>query len=285
VRGAKDAITSQKLGTDEWASSGYDALTDSVVVQTTNQLDTARALDVTLAEAAGTATFASARDSGTLRIHEMPRGSVRKGRLNDLSPFRGGAKIETDLGFCSTGVYINSATQGTVMVTAGHCTLGNGNTIFNGNFTSQLGTTEGDQYPDPDLIVIDGKNYNPRSFAANDNTTWKEVTGSADPTTGVTYCQVGYVSKRKCYSYSALDETICDEGCTNHLARAAAGIQGGLLNQSGDSGGGVFAEKSDGTLSFRGIVIAGGCNPSSCFAWDHKRQTVRSVYDANIVVP
>ena len=43
------------------------------------------------------------------------------------------------------------------MVTAGHCSNGNnGRTVWNGNDSEQVGTTEGVRFPNPDLVLIDG---------------------------------------------------------------------------------------------------------------------------------
>lgn len=103
--------------------------------------------------------------------------------------------------------------------------------------------------------------------------------------TGVVYCQYGATSLLRCYAYTALDIQLCDGGCTNHLAYTS-GPSGpsGSLGSGGDSGGGVYRELTSTTVSARGIVIARTCNVTTCEAWDYKRQTVMTTYDATVVV-
>jgi hypothetical protein len=214
----------------------------------------------------------------------------RAGRTNNTSPFYGGGKINVSvpqgLNLCTTGFYISSSSNGTVMVIAGHCSEGlNSRAVWNGNNSAQIGNTEGVRFPDPDLGLIDGSSFDDRSFAWNDQTTHKDISGALEPTTGVAYCQFGAVSLRRCYSYIALDVAYEDVyGVTNHLALAAQPSgPGQSLGTGGDSGGGVFREVTT-TISVRALVVARGCDATTCFALDHKLNTILATYQAYTVL-
>jgi hypothetical protein len=237
-----------------------------------------------------TGNLADGNARGTVRLAQSERGERRVSRTNDTSPFYGGGRTRTLFPtyvlLCTTGFYINSTTYGTVMVTAGHCSEGNnGKKVNNGNDTASLGSTEGVHLPDPDLGLIDGSDYAAATFGAGDQTTWKSVTESANPAIGVTYCQYGATSLRRCYQYASLTEHFCDTaGCTYSLAYAyGPSGPGGSLGSGGDSGGGVFRELTSTTVGARGIVIARGCDATQCEAWDHKRQTILSTFSATVV--
>lgn len=172
------------------------------------------------------------------------------------------------------------------MVTAGHCSEGlNGRAVWNGNQTAQVGTTEAAHFPDPDLALIDGSAYAARSYSWNDQTTNKAISASAEPTTGVVYCQMGATNLRICAAYSALDVTLEDAGgITRHLAQANGPSGPGMsLGSVGDSGGGVYRELTGGTLSARAVVVAGFCTVTTCYRWDHKRSTILSTFTATVV--
>ncbi|MFN8517920.1 MAG: hypothetical protein U0667_00710 [Chloroflexota bacterium] len=287
IDAASQALRTFNYGPGDFASAGYDALSDAVIVHATfDTQDVVRALEAAASVRRPSDYVADARRDETLRLRKNERGdATRSSRTSDSSPFRGGARIHIGNAGCTTGFYIDSNTNGTVMVTAGHCSNGNnGRTVWNGNDSEQVGTTEGVRFPNPDLVLIDGAAYNARSYAWNDQTTTKAVTGSANPTTGVVYCQFGATTLRVCYAYDSLSEQFCDEsGCTNSLAFTEA-PQGPncSMGSGGDSGGGVHREVSGG-VSARGIVIARGGDAQHCYAWDHKRQTVLNTYDATVV--
>lgn len=279
---ARAAVEGLNVGEDGFASVGYDALQDSVHVLTT--LPTAEVIDAM--EGIHPNSAKQALERGTLRIEAAKSGDVSLASRNaDTSPFWGGARILTNVGSCSTGFYVNSTTNGTAMVTAGHCFNGlNGKNVTNGNGSASLGTSEHASLNDPDLALIDGAAYANRSYSAPDQISFEPITASGEPATGVVYCQMGASSLIRCSTYSSLDETInVPTGVTHHLAYTS-GPSGpnGSLGTGGDSGGGVFRDFST-SLSARGIVIAAGCNVTTCARWDHKLSSVKSFFSATVV--
>jgi hypothetical protein len=281
---AKDATRAMRFDVGEFAAVAYDAITDAVIVQSTRPDAVVRSA----VEAAG----ADRLDAGaSLRTDRFASGAVsRLGSYNDFAPFYGGARIYVALGGgyygeCSTGFYLDSATNGTVMLTAGHCAEVNGHPVWNGDFSVQIGNIEGRHLPDPDLALIDGSNFSPHSYSWSNATSFKQISASANPSTAVTYCMLGATLQRRCYAYSSLTAQFCDDwGCTNNLAWAVRSTSQGAMNAGGDSGGGVFRELSaTNTLSARGMVVAGGCDPYQCVAFDHKRQTITTTFDASVV--
>ncbi len=286
---AHEALESLDVGSGEFAAVGYDGLVDAVVITSTFTVD-----EVVAGVAAGLpdpGRVDAAVGSQILRIEVAePGASPLLGRANDTSPFWGGGKTRTLFtGYynqCTTGFYLNSTTNGTVMLTAGHCSEGqNGRAVWNGNQSAKVGTTEAAHFPDPDLALIDGSAYAARSYSWNDQTSNKAISSSAEPTTGVVYCQMGATSLRVCAAYNALDVTLEHEGgITRHLARASGPAgPGGSLGSPGDSGGGVYRELSGGTLSARGMVQAGWCTAVTCYRFDHKLSTILSTFSATVV--
>lgn len=87
-------------------------------------------------------------------------------------------------------------------------------------------------FPDPDLAVIDGQQYAARSFSAINDTSSKAISNAVNPTTGVTYCQMGSVLQRVCSAYSSLNAQFCDAGgCTNGLAYTSQSCVSGGWSQ------------------------------------------------------
>lgn len=279
VEEVKALVAAAAHGRDDFSSVSYNVFTDSVDVITS--LDAASLAD----ELGAKGDFEL---TSMVRVVESEAGSVSRmaGRLADTAPFFGGARISLPLGGCSTGFYLNSATRGTVMLTAGHC-ASNGTTVRNWNDTLTVGVIEGRSLPNPDLAVIDGQSYAARSFSANDNTSSKAISNAVNPTTGATYCQLGGFSYRICSTYSSLNAQFCDaSGCTNDLAFTSRDCTLGTLVRPGDSGGGVFREADDGTLGARGIVVAGGRigTGAQCARYDHRLPTILDWYDAAVVI-
>lgn len=281
---ARKLITSLDYGSKDYSAAGYDVLLDAVSVRSSLALD---AIKNAMSSAKGGNVETAIADR-TLRIDTGQPGEIgRLGRLNDGSPFWGGAKVIIAGGGCSTGIYINSSTNGTAMVTAGHCGL-NGNEAWNGNDTLLVGTMEGRKFPNPDLALIDGKSYSGKTYCGNDTTTNCSVTGWANPTTGVTYCNMGYAIRRACSAYSILNDDFCDSsGCTTNLAYTSRPCSVGALGFPGDSGGGVFRENSTGIVSARGTVVGGGTinGGATCVRDDTKIGTIWSTYDATLITP
>ena len=275
----RQAVNSLDVKPQGFWSVAYDALTDSMTVISTEPMP---GLIAAIA-ARGASETNAAVAAGTLRLIPASAGDfVNAARGSDSEPFWGGARISTDVGLCSTGFYLNSATFGTTMLTAGHCFNVNGDITWNGDSSLKVGTSEARSYPDPDLALLDGETYFPRSYSANNQTASKPISASANPTTGVVYCQMGATSLRICSAYSSLE---ADAVGAHHLAytQGPAGPSGSL-GSGGDSGAGVYRELTDSTLSARGIVKAAGCNVTLCSRWDHKRQTILAFYDATLVL-
>jgi len=151
---ARRAVNETDVGDDGFSSVGYDALLDAVSAISTAPIgDIVARIDAAVPGASDAAIA-----HGALRITEAGAGdfSSAASRGADSSPFWGGAKISTDIGGCSTGFYLNSSTNGTVMLTAGHCFGGNGKTTKNGNQTLVVGTSKGRSI-DPDTALVDGQ--------------------------------------------------------------------------------------------------------------------------------
>lgn len=275
----KGAVNGLAVDPKEFWSVAYDALTDSMTVISTGPLpDLANSI-----ESRGAADAQAALAAETLRLIPASAGDFADAsRGADGEPFWGGARILSDVGGCTTGFYLNSASFGTTMLTAGHCFNGNGDVTWNGNSSFAVGTSEGRSYPDPDLALLDGETYAPRSYSAKNQTSSKAISASGNPPTGVVYCQMGATSLLICSAYSSLDA----DALGAHQLAYTSGPSGpsGSLGSGGDSGGGVYRELTDGTLSARGMVKATGCNVTTCARWDHKRQTILTFYDATVVL-
>lgn len=282
IDAARKVVDSMDVGSTGFSSVGYDSSLDAVTVITT--APTAGVIKGI--EAAAPGATVSALADGTLRITAAKPGEFgAASRGADTSPFWGGAKISTDKGGCTTGFYLSSSTNGTVMLTAGHCYSGNGASTQNGNHTAVVGTSEGYSI-DPDTALIDGQFYFHHSYSWNDQTSHKAITEASNPTTNVVYCQMGAWSLRICAAYSALDVDATYDGHTrHHLAytdlRRGPGIL--PLGLNGDSGGGVFRELSGSVLGARGDVVAIGATDTIWARWDTKPQTILSKYSATVV--
>lgn len=296
VDAAHDAVRTLDRRPEGFAMAGYDALLDAVVIRTSEDSKDVLATVEQIGPGATTSIPA-----GALRVEVRdPAIASPNGRYNDAPSYWGGARIYVDVGgglakACSTGFYINSATNGTVMVTAGHCSMRdsnlvalNGRSVSNGDWTRNVGTTEGNKWPNPDLAVIDGQAYGAVSYSENDSTGSDNIRNSwTAPATGVTYCHYGQVSKRKCFQLSSLNVTNCPSGwgglCTTGLAfTSGPSGPGGTIVSGGDSGGGMFLEYADGTIGARGIVHGGGCDASECAALFQRVQTVMGAYNATL---
>ena len=288
---AQAAVSRLLMGEGDFGSAGYDAITDAVTVDSTFPID--EVLGAIESALGGTTPTAGEADVTRVQITRSERGSVsRASRTDDAPDFYGGAKIQIDIGTgstfkCTTGFYINSASNGTVMLTAGHCSnYGTWPlTVYNGNVTYTLGSTESVHFPDPDLAVIDGSTYAAYSYSAQNQTSFKPIKSSSEPEVSTSYCQFGYASLRICSTYNALDSQYCDSfGCTNHLAYTSRTCPSGDLSVPGDSGAGVFRELSNGTLGARGMVVAGETAGTCPYKrWDHKLSTILSTYSATVV--
>ncbi len=291
IAAAHAAIKQLPLADGDWASAGYDAIADAVIVESTLAVDqVGREIDRLMP---GAASLTRPDNLGALRLFVRPRaGSTRFAtRASDDPPYKGGARVYVDIPGsdkgCTPGFYIDSAARGRVLVTAGHCSDANGRNVWTGDYNGLVGTIRGRSFPDPDLAVIGGSVYTARSFAWTDNVTIKNISASLNPATGVTYCQFGATSKRICSQYTQLDQVLCDaQGlCTTNLAYTSGPSgPGGSLGSGGDSGGGVFRELADGTISARGTVVGGGCDETTCRRYDHKRQTILNFYNATVIV-
>lgn len=279
----------EKLGAgkNRYASSFYNAITDSVDISTSESVEQV-AIELASQKATGGAVgLEAASRSGSLRVTSSGRGSSSRlsGRLADVAPFWGGGKV-TFPGSCSTGVYLSSNTFGTVLTTAGHCAT-NGTTAWNGDHSLVVGTVEGRSFPDPDIELMDGQNYWPREFCKGDNTSWCYVIGDGTPVVNVTYCNLGYVSRHLCSKYNAIDARYCDaSGCTYHLAHTQRACSSGVLGSPGDSGAPVAEDISSNTVRAKATVVAGTIPPlpTTCERWDQRMDTILDHYSAGLQI-
>lgn len=144
VAAAKWSVLGSDYSGGGFSTVLYDVFTDSVVITTTLDPDSVReAINDRLPAGAAPFSNSDVNADSALRVESAAAGSVgRKTRSADTPPFFGGGRIELPDGGCSTGFYISSVSNGTVMVTAGHCGI-NGDAVLNGNLSRTLGSVSG----------------------------------------------------------------------------------------------------------------------------------------------
>jgi hypothetical protein len=262
-------VTATKLIDEQFISVGYNPYTDKIAVISSLPVDEIN------------------RDLPNPDDVAVSSGSAaRTGRNDDGPPHYSGARLVFPGGQCSSGFYATSG-YGPFMLTAGHC----GNlydAVSNGTGSSSFGSVAARSFPNPDLMIINGSTYAGRVYNAANTTSNTGVSGSGDPSLGVSYCNFGSFILLACSNYNILSTQYCDTGgCTNNLAYTERACAWGPVVQSGDSGGAVGANLSSGKVGARGIVIAGGSftDAKGCHyvRWDHKWSTIAATYGLTIV--
>jgi hypothetical protein len=176
------------------------------------------------------------------------------GRLDDIPPFWGGARIvDISNRACTSGFAVRRTASGLpYMITADHC-YGIGSAVKTPNGT-YVGSIDFEApYPSRDFEFYGGVSYGGRIYLGNTLPgTEGYVVGAHDPMVGDAICTGGSVSLEQCDKVViALNQMKCNPGCTYLVFTFTNGNE--LI--PGDSGGPVYA-KSGTNVTIRGIILA-----------------------------
>ncbi|MBB3045573.1 hypothetical protein [Nocardioides soli] len=205
----------------------------------------------------------------TYEVDEAPAGVGDLGRTNDSAPWQGGGAINKGGHHsCTVGFAVLTSTGAGRLLGAGHC--------------EDTGDTVNDGAGDPIGKVV-GEKVNYDSILINPNApagvfatigkvftggwssnTSKYVGGAAAPSVGETICTSGANSGEHC-DLTILQTSVsewCDQGlglCTGFLANGP-----GLNVATGDSGGPIYIQRSDGRVGARGVMNKRWGTPVTC---------------------
>lgn len=172
-------------------------------------------------------------------------------RDNDSSPWSGGARIvNTSIGAgCTSGFGVNTSGGGRAILTAGHCGEG-GHRITDGG-GELIGNVGADDNTFDVLIVPTNAVSNRIYIGGGTSTQQRTVTGGGAPFVGERLCQSGNTSA------NTVGGPICDlqvlyEGTDSQRLWEAEQLGGQQAARPGDSGGPVYLDRGDGTVTARG---------------------------------
>ncbi|MEV4539363.1 RICIN domain-containing protein [Asanoa sp. NPDC049518] len=173
-------------------------------------------------------------------------------RGDDTTPWSGGARIiNTSIGAgCTAGYGVNTP-SGPAVLTAGHCGEP-GNRITDGA-GELIGTIGGDDNT-YDVLVIPSNAVSNRIYVGGGNSNQQlTVTGGGAPFVGERLCQSGYTSA------NTVGGQICNlqvrfEGTDSQRLWEATQLDGQIAARPGDSGGPVYLDRGDGTVTARGTT-------------------------------
>lgn len=177
------------------------------------------------------------------RMHPISRG-------NDSSPWSGGASIvNTSIGAgCTSGFGVNTP-GGRAVLTAGHCgESGHRITDGAGEFIGNVGADDNNF----DVLIIPTNAVSNRIYVGGANSTQQRtVTGGGAPFIGERLCQSGNTSA------NAVGSPICNlqvqfEGTDSQRLWEARQLDGQIAARPGDSGGPVYLDHGNGTVTARG---------------------------------
>jgi hypothetical protein len=171
-------------------------------------------------------------------------------RGNDSSPWSGGASIvNTSIGAgCTSGFGVNTP-GGRAVLTAGHC--GDPGHRFTDGAGEFIGNVGGDDN-NFDVLIIPTNAVSNRIYVGGGNSTQQRtVTGGGAPFVGERLCQSGNTSA------NAVGSPICNlqvqfEGTDSQRLWEARQLDGQIAARPGDSGGPVYLDRGDGTVTARG---------------------------------
>lgn len=197
---------------------------------------------------------------------------VSQTRRNDSAPWQGGGQLRfaANGNFCTAGFAVLTSGGAGRLLTAGHCNPGAASRVndgageqiaaantsrFDGNFDSLLI----DPSASPGTVgKVFGGAWNAGTTASRYQL---HVGGSAAPSVGDTVCISGANSGEHC------GRTITDTGvtydCSGRVCTGFIYSGSGVTSVGGDSGAPVYAMRSDGRVSARGIH-SGGLNQVTC---------------------
>jgi hypothetical protein len=192
-------------------------------------------------------------------------------RHDDISPFWGGASIQSGGATCSTGFAVRKPSGARFITTAAHC-YGVGSSVFTptGTFVgsvTQRGTLGSIFFWDnKDVELIGGSSYAGRVYTGGTfSSTSKAVVGSGDPVAGFTgYCTSGQTSGEQCGQHvNSTGAIVCTQtGCKWPVIEYVGGP-----SHPGDSGGSFYLPGATGQVFARGEVIAGNGTTSYAEPW------------------
>jgi len=233
---AKANAAKARLHGDEFITVGYSQQIDRILVTTTLDQQTVFDLLGVDPDLISVATIEPSPDGGRLS------------RTADVTPHYGGAQIHNSDSYCSSGFSVTGSGED-FSITAGHCGSGY---FYSGPYTFSAFVYR-PNYPTVDIERLGDLTYDNRTYAANDNTTTKAVTNSGNPGNGYTYCNLGYVSRRVCFTQTSSGQEFCDAaGCTDYISVSSTV---GSKGQHGDSGGPIAIEIGS-NVGARGSVVA-----------------------------
>ncbi|GIF74047.1 ricin-type beta-trefoil lectin domain protein [Asanoa siamensis] len=173
-------------------------------------------------------------------------------RGDDAAPWSGGARIvNTSIGAACTGGYGVNTPSGPAVLTAGHCgNPGNRITDGAGEFIGNIGGDDNTY----DVLVIPTTAASNRIYVGGGNSNQQlTVTGAGAPFVGERLCQSGYTSA------NSVGGQICNlqvrfEGTDSQRLWEATQTDGQIAARPGDSGGPVYLDRGDGTVTARGTT-------------------------------
>ena len=173
-------------------------------------------------------------------------------RDNDAAPWSGGARIvNASIGAgCTSGFGVNTP-GGPAVLTAGHC--GNAGNRFNDGSGELIGNVGGVD-KNFDVLVIPTTAVSNRIYVGGANSnTQRTVTGGGAPFIGERLCQSGRTSA------NAVGSEICNllvqfEHTDSQRLWEARQQDGQIAARPGDSGGPVYLDRGDGTVTARGTT-------------------------------
>jgi hypothetical protein len=192
-------------------------------------------------------------------------------RHDDISPFWGGASIQSGGATCSTGFAVRKPSGARFITTAAHCySVGATVRTPTGTFVgtvAQRGTIGSIFFwNNRDVELIGGSSYAGRVYTGGVfSSTSKAVVGSGNPVAGFTgYCTSGQTSGEQCGQHvNSTSAIVCTQtGCKWPVVEYVGGPA-----RPGDSGGAMYLPGATGQVFARGEVIAGNGSTSWAEPW------------------
>jgi len=191
-------------------------------------------------------------------------------RRDDIPPFYGGGGIAAAGSICSSGYAVRIWTGARFMVTAGHC-WANGTAVRTESGATPYGTVLARRLPTVtghpmDVEVVGGSAYAGRVFTGGVfSMTSIPVVAAGSAVVGYNaYCHSGRTTGEQCgHTATSTTAQVCTAtGCKFPVIA----YTGGVIQQSGDSGGTFYAKDSSGAW-IRGHVIASSITTGYVEPW------------------
>ncbi|WP_283134949.1 S1 family peptidase [Rhizohabitans arisaemae] len=220
-------------------------------------------------------------------------------RHNDGSPFYGGSKIRTNVTSGCTSAFPWQVQGVAHMVTAGHCTSGNGwantpvtemGTVIKDNWNNGKGTVKIDGQTayrgDVSLIKVkSGKTVQPRIYVGNATSGSSRIVGgmwSRKARHGDKFCSGGQVTGELCGWMVYTAGMTVHYGDGTILRNAFFAKKRGTCPRGGDSGGPAYTVNARGRIVAKGVFSGGG---GSGTAANPCRGYFTDIWDAYAALP